>query len=637
MLIRLTLLSALLSGFMWLQPTTVLGQYGERGELFGSGDAAVDVSGRSVKNKRVRAIHSTDPTLEGGTAYFLARDPFLAYQLGRNLNFREFRDRDGVFSDIANLGGPMPDGTTAKITANNHTSCSGCHNLPQGNPGGGTNFHKDSGFGRNAPHYYGAGLMEMLAIQIRTEMMLQIDTDQNGWVSPAEANDAPEDLLVSPAVGLDPVNFGHPQLSNRTTGRPELNNIFRVWFVDASGVTVSGATEVDGVNTFGYNFAMVVWGWGQGEGRSALNPTNRTFYWDPMIAHTGMDSHDPSTLNDPDGDGVSVPTLSGAIQFPATHRAPDQGLSMDPLGFSRDDPDGDGFLHEISEGDLDLAEWFMLNAPRPAFAGDPRDYDLGVRAMKEVGCATCHVPNWKIHAQDSNFAGDRRFFDLETEWNATKRRLEGSLVPLYEIQGEDYVLDREEFIVEGLFTDFKHHDLGDGFAEIDFGGTTNRLWRTAPLWGVGDGYPWGHDGRSLTIEDAIQRHGGDAAFSRIAYNKASESTRRQIMTLLTNMRLYDIESLPSDIDGDGQISDSYVVQGQDTGIERFNAEWLFRVPVEIQGPVISNGETILSNAAVNLDEAYGQLLPLRIDSDNDGWPNVWDHAPMVTGYQDGEN
>jgi len=87
MLIRLTLLSALLSGFMWLQPTTVLGQYGERGELFGSGDAAVDVSGRSVKNKRVRAIHSTDPTLEGGTAYFLARDPFLAYQLGRNLNF----------------------------------------------------------------------------------------------------------------------------------------------------------------------------------------------------------------------------------------------------------------------------------------------------------------------------------------------------------------------------------------------------------------------------------------------------------------------------------------------------------------------------------------------------------------------
>ena len=134
-----------------------------------SGGPDVDASGRSVKNPRVRAVHSEDVDAEGGTAYLIGRDPYLAYQLGRNLNFREFRTRDGIFNlsdaGIAGFGGPMVDGTTAKITANNQTSCLGCHNQPNGNPGGGANFAKDSGRGRNSPHYYGAGIVEMLAIQ----------------------------------------------------------------------------------------------------------------------------------------------------------------------------------------------------------------------------------------------------------------------------------------------------------------------------------------------------------------------------------------------------------------------------------------------------------------------------------------
>ena len=25
------------------------------------------------------------------------------------------------------------------------------------------------------------------------------------------------------------------------------------------------------------------------------------------------------------------------------------------------------------------------------------------------------------------------------------------------------------------------------------------IWRTPPLWGVGSGFPWGHDGASLTL------------------------------------------------------------------------------------------------------------------------------------------
>jgi hypothetical protein len=95
----------------------------------------------------------------------------------------------------------MPDGFTAKITANNHTSCAGCHNLPQGTPGGGTNFHKDSGFGRQAPHYFGAGIAEMLALQIRAVMLQQLDRNKDGWVSSVEAPPTPGS---SPATARTP-------------------------------------------------------------------------------------------------------------------------------------------------------------------------------------------------------------------------------------------------------------------------------------------------------------------------------------------------------------------------------------------------------------------------------------------------
>lgn len=611
-------------------------QYNERPDLVGSGSKAVDSSGRSIKNKRIRAIHHTDPTALGGTAALIQRDPFLAYQLGRNLNFREFRTRDGVFSAIGNLGGGMPDGTTAKITANNQLSCAGCHNLPQGNPGGGVSFHKESGFSRNSPHYYGAGVVEMLSLQIRSQILLDADTNGDGWINIAEASSAPP-VTVETYSGGPVVNYGSLALSNGLTGSPSLNNIFRVWYVDSTGSPVSGAQGVDGIATAGFNFSMIVWGWGQGKGRSALNPTNRVFFWDPATAHSGLDAFDPSTTNDPDGNGVSLPTIPGAIQFPATHRPPDDGSVLDPLGFSRVDPDGDQYLNEISEGDLDLAEWFMLNLPRPTFAGSKKDFHMGLRLMEHMKCTTCHKARWDIKPQDATFDGDRRLFDLDVVWNTSTEQIEGSLDPLYTKAGLDYIPNRDGFTVTGIFSDFKHHNMGKGFKERDFGGIENTIWRTPFLWGVGSGFPWGHDGQSLTIEHAILRHGGEGTGSKMAYKNATPTEQARLLEFLSNLVLYDIESLPADIDGDGLISSSFMVAGMNTELERFNAEWLFNTPLQIQGPVTVAGKAINSFAGINIDQAYQQLAPYRIDPDNDGWPTVWDAAPGILGYKDGVN
>jgi hypothetical protein len=632
-------------------------QYSERRELAGSDMPNVDASGRSPKDYRVRAIHTETITRPGGTLHIQLIDPFLAWQVGRNLNFREFRERDGVFSDmgatadsIGNLGGPMPDGTTAKLTLQNHVSCLSCHNIPNGNPGGGMNIAKDSGFGRDTPHYFGAGLVEMVALQTRQKLLDLIDSDGSGWVSVAEATaaSAPLTVLPHPSAGAS-VDYGSAALSGGATGTPGFNNIIRVWYVDGSGVHVPGATQVDGVTSFGYGFEIIAFGWGQGAGRDALNPTLRAFLVDAFGAHGGLQAHDPSTMDDPDGDGVSKITNAGAIQFPATHPAPDQGVEVGGGGnwggYSLADPDGDGYCTEISEGDLDFAEWFMLNLPAPAFAGTPAEYADGLALMDAMQCTSCHVADWRIEAAGGDLSGDRRFFDLDVSWNDALGRLEGEVVPLYDTLGLGGDLLHQvlagQFDVEGLFSDLAHHDMGVGFQEIGYDGVINDVWRTPPLWGVGSSFPWGHDGRSLTLEHAILRHDGEGAASKAAYLAASPSERADLVRFLRKLQLYDMESLPTDVDGDGGIAANFVVEGKLTGPERFNAEWLFDDPVQVQGIYVNeDGEISFSWAGTNLEQAYKLELQYRDDNDQedgDGWPDEWDDAPFVIGWYDGVN
>ena len=642
------ILALVFVGLATTQPASA--QYAERPWLVNSFNEEVDASGRSVKNPRVRAIHTTDPALQGGTAFFFAKDPFLAYQLGRNLNFREFRERDGVFSrfhaneygyevgGVGDLGGPMQNQIVDKLTLFNQVSCSACHNIPYGTPGGAVSFAKDAGLGRQSPHYFGAGLMEMIAIQIRTDLLLQLDLNGDSWVDYAEAEAAPDPIFVAATPDGPLINFGSAKI-DPATNEPGLNQILKIFW------GCSGLTYIPGAETYGqygadrYSFHHTVFGWGQLQPENALNPTTRTFMWDPLNAHSGIEAFDPSTMDDPDLNGVSEPTLAGAIQFPVTHLPPDRGFYMDPLGFSLDDNDEDGHMTEFSEGDLDLAEWFMLNSPRPTFAARNADYLDGLGLMDSMGCTTCHVADWEIAKKDRNgHPGDRRFFDLNVEYTP-QGTLEAELVKLYNQRGDSYILKHDEFLVEGIFTDFLHHDMGYDFQEMGYDGNVQTMWRTAPLWGVGSGFPWGHDGQSLTLKDVILRHSGEGATSRDAFIAANEDDQDRLIDFLRKLQLYDIENMPTDLDGDGVISENFIVAGVDTGIERFNAEWLFRRPVQIQGMVTPKHSTyqIRSFAAVNRGSAYGLGLAYRKDTDLDGWPDVWDAAPTVPGYKDGVN
>src|SRR5437868_2355611 len=142
----------------------------------------------------------------------------------------------------------------------------------------------------------------------------------------------------------------------------------------------------------GYTFEVQCFGFGPVglPGRPPVSTTIRSFIATPFDIHSGLQAFDPTTLHDPDGDGFAQVSNPGCLQC-VTAAGKDRGLKRGPTGISLDDPDGDGYCEEISEGDLDVAEWYLLNHPAPARGEITDEVKDGERLFAKVGCAACHV------------------------------------------------------------------------------------------------------------------------------------------------------------------------------------------------------------------------------------------------------
>ena len=59
---------------------------------------------------------------------------------------------------------------------------------------------------------------------------------------------------------------------------------------------------------------------------------------------------------------------------------------------------------------------------------------------------------------------------------------------------------------------------------------------TEPLWGVGTTAPYGHDGRSITLDAVIRRHGGEAAGATRAYVGLAADAQESIVDVPEHAR-----------------------------------------------------------------------------------------------------
>jgi CxxC motif-containing protein (DUF1111 family) len=86
------------------------------------------------------------------------------------------------------------------------------------------------------------------------------------------------------------------------------------------------------------------------------------------------------------------------------------------------------------------------------------------------------------------------------------------------------------------FSDFALHDVGTGDGIVQNGGqgTANQL-RTAALWGVRARIRLMHDGQSLTVNDAILRHAGQATAARNAYNALTTAQKQEVISFVLSL------------------------------------------------------------------------------------------------------
>jgi CxxC motif-containing protein (DUF1111 family) len=86
------------------------------------------------------------------------------------------------------------------------------------------------------------------------------------------------------------------------------------------------------------------------------------------------------------------------------------------------------------------------------------------------------------------------------------------------------------------FGDFLLHDIGtgDGIVQVGPQDTANKL-RTAPLWGLRTKPRFMHDLRSLSLEDAIARHEGEAREPARRFRELSPEERQALISFLNTL------------------------------------------------------------------------------------------------------
>lgn len=265
----------------------------------------------------------------------------------------------------------------------------------------------------------------------------------------------------------------------------------------------------------------------------ALNDEMGLQAWDPILC-AATDPREPQ----------SVESAAG-FRFDPTADT----FKRPPACDASEDPDADGVPGEIDPAVVDYLEFYLVNYLKPAlYRQTPRTAE-GLALMESIGCTSCHVRTLEIEH-------DRRVADIETVYDPEQgvfNELFAEVYPLFaEVDDGDAYPQLlpigGPFAVENVFTDLKRHDLGPAFEERDYDGSRIKEHVTEPLWGVGTSAPYGHDGRSVTLDAVIRRHGGEAAPVTAAYVALDPDDQDKIVDFLETLVLFPPDDTASGLD-----------------------------------------------------------------------------------------
>jgi CxxC motif-containing protein (DUF1111 family) len=165
---------------------------------------------------------------------------------------------------------------------------------------------------------------------------------------------------------------------------------------------------------------------------------------------------------------------------------------------------------EDVDNDIDVFTAFMRATkvpPRDAALAATSDAINGSQLFDAIGCGICHTRTITTSAAGTSINGG------------------AFIVP--SALGNKIIHP---------FSDFLLHNIGTGDGIVQNGGqsTANKL-RTAPLWGSRTHDRHMHDGATLTFNEAILRHAGEATTVTNRYRSLSLTQRNQIIVFLQSL------------------------------------------------------------------------------------------------------
>ena len=172
--------------------------------------------------------------------------------------------------------------------------------------------------------------------------------------------------------------------------------------------------------------------------------------------------------------------------------------------------DPEDMLDELGMGNIDHFTQFIRGTkapPRDTTLGATPDAQAGQMIFENIGCNICHVES------------------ITTAPAGTA--LNGGAFTVPDALGNKVIHP---------FGDFLLHDIGTGDGIVQAGpqDTAAKL-RTAPLWGLRMKARFMHDLASLTLENAILRHGGEATHMKLGFQNLTASEKQQLIVFLKSL------------------------------------------------------------------------------------------------------
>ena len=218
------------------------------------------------------------------------------------------------------------------------------------------------------------------------------------------------------------------------------------------------------------------------------------------------------------------------------------------------DPDGDGFVDELTRADVTAASVWQATLEVPGRV-IPRYRPLeeavlaGEEAFEQIGCAECHIPSLPLtewgefyyEPNPFNPPGNARPEDVEL----LKVNLNDPRLPQPRLKD-----DRNGITHVPAFTDFKLHDITTGpddpnrepldqhapvGSDAFFEG--NGRFLTKKLWGAGNEPPFFHHGKFTTLREAILAHAGEAQASADAFRALSDFEQGSVIEFLKTLQV----------------------------------------------------------------------------------------------------